>query len=154
MAADNWPVVVATRPYAGCAHLYRGGETGLTRRYWSMTQPAAVQHARYHVAVGFDATGGTAVNVSAATEQGGLAGNNPTKLYEPTGYTRNFDPTVQIIRVSRLSGDYINDTPTANYDRQLELEELLHPKIEAGFLEYACGHSVCVSRQSPDLEAL
>lgn len=154
VSADRWPLDAAINPYAGCAHLYRGGEANLERRYFSLPVAPGANHARYHVAIGFDGTAGTAASVSAATEQGGLAGNNPTKLYQPTGYARNFDPAVMTQRVNMLSSEYIADVPGSNLDRQLELEQLAHPKIEAGFVEYACGHSFVVSRQVENLEAL
>jgi hypothetical protein len=93
-------------------------------------------------------------DVVATTAQGGIAGNNPTKIAMPYAFTRNFDPTVQEQRFGGLSGDYVLDTPTYNADRQLELRELAHPSVEPASIAGVSGVSVVVSRRTQDLESL
>lgn len=156
LAADRWTLDTAVQPYAGCAHLFRGGETGLTTRHFRLSVAAGANHARYHCAVGFNTTAGTAANIAATTAQGGTAGNNPTKINVPTSFVRTFNAH-QIAdwnQLSLLSGDWIDDAPSANIDRQLELEQLAHPKVEPGSIAYVCGFSVVTSRQVEDLESL
>lgn len=154
--ADRWPLDAAVMPYAGCAMLFRGGETGLVTRNFRICVAPGANHARYHCAVGYNSTTGAQADIVATTTYGGVAGNDPTRIVAQSiqGGTRTFNAHQISNRLAILSGDWVDDAPTINCDRQLELEQLAHPKVEPCSIAYVCGVSVGVSRQIEDLEGL
>lgn len=153
-AADRWALDAATQPYGSAASIFRGGETGLVTRHFRTVVAAGGERARYHVAVGFTSVQAASANVAATTAYGGIAGNDPTKLAIPWGFTRAVDPELLLYRQNYMSGDDPEDTPAANLDRMLELESLAHPKVEPGSISNCCGFSVVVARHVADLETL
>ena len=153
-AADAWPVNAAITPYCGCAHLFRGGETGLETRNLRISVAPASVHARYHVAIGMTAAAGTAHDVQASTTQGGIGANDLTTIGVWQAHPRTFDPAAVAQSFAILSGDWKEDAPATSIDRLLELEELAHPKVEPASVSYVCGFSAVVCEQTADLETL
>jgi len=160
LAADEWCVGAAVSPYAGCGHVFDGlTASGLARRYLAAVIAPGAVHARAALSRTWEQT--TAVGHSAtehelwSSDSGSTANeliNVPGKQ-AGVGYTPQ--PTFQYGASDIvLSGDGINDSPTASQDRQLELQTLAAPYVEPLYVGDVSAFSLFVSDQVLDLETL
>lgn len=158
-AADAAILDVATSPYVGTGHAFKGGTTGLTDRYFGAVLAPGARHCRLALTLcPGPATGGAVVSaIQWYTSTGGTTGNDvclvqPPVLLEPTYPTATVAQPAVIV----LSPAEIDDAPASTIERyrQGELTQQRSPYLEAMYASYVCGVSVYVSEQSEDLQVI
>jgi hypothetical protein len=159
--ADEWCVGAAVSPYAGCGHVFDGlTVAGVARRYLAAVIAPGAVHARAALSRTWQqtpATGHSAATHELWSSDSGSTANElinvPGKLAGGAGYTP--EPSFQYgVSDVALSGDGINDAPTAAQDRQLELQTAAAPYVEPLYVGDVSAFSLFVSDQVLDLETL
>ena len=169
--ADQYPVDVATMPYAGCGRVFDGIQDAAhaTRYLGVMVGPGSV-HGRGVISRSFYPVGVSAgVNNTSFTDTGGNAGAGVVTTIDPTSkitadqialgfgitYTYGFGgcPIVGGILLVP-TGATINDAPVSSVDRQYELAKHGYPYVEPMMITYCAGFTMYISQRHGNLETL
>lgn len=163
--ADQYVLDVATVPYVACGRLFDGcTQAARLNRYLAFVVAPAALHARgafarSEVKMGWGSDTGHD-NLS-WTATGGTAGADIVTTVNPldtvdtsfagVGTLWGFSTNQLSITVT---GETVDDTPTASVDRQYELAQHAYPYVETAMFQRCGSLTIWVSQQVPDLEAL
>lgn len=169
--ADQYPVDVATMPYAACGRVFDGiQDAAHATRYLGVVVGPGSVHGRGIISRSFYPFGPNAgANNTSWTDTGGNAGAGVVTTFDPTStltadqiangngifYTYGFGSCPVIGGILLIpTGATINDAPVSSVDRQYELAKHGYPYVEPMMVTYAAGFAVYVSQRVGNLETL
>ncbi len=166
--ADQYPVDVATMPYASCGRVFDGvsAVARKTRYLASMVAPGAA-HGRGVIArswwpfgpiIGentesWTATGGTTAAETVTTHDD-VADFTADQALNNWAMVYTFGFGSCPIALLATTGSTIQDAPIATLDRQYELAKHAYPYVEPQMVTWAGGFTMFVSQRIADLETL
>ncbi len=159
VSAVLWSEALAVTPYCGTGHQFDSLQAGApeTRHLGIVTPPASV-HCRAALSRGWQGNGFTSTAApyhEGSTSDGGLTGNDVVRVpcnmslgYVSVGVFSGQNADIEV------SGDTLNDAPSAPINRLFEVQTLGAPYVEPWRISKVAGFSVVPSDRLADLETL